>query len=316
MSVDNSALAALIKENVRSGIADAAFRRTDLINLLGSLGRVRSNVGNGTYSWEIVTAANSSVEVFSEGQAPPVAGNQTYKRPTLSPFYVRGVFGFSGHVRDNIEKGAFYDDPAMVEEALLKTDVMKKAEDVLLNSTQDQGIAAIIDSTGTYAGLSQASVSQWASEENAVGGALTYSAMQDLYEEMISPSGGSSVPRGASPTHWLMPTNQLGNYLALAGFAGQANAAPRFSIGQSPVDFGFSWSGASFSGVPIVVVSGITSTEIYLIDAMGMELVIHRDLRMDEIVTNPELKQFQVSMGLSLAVNLRNHHGKMTGVTA
>lgn len=316
MSVDNSALSALIKENVKSGIADAAFRRTDLVNLLGSLGRVRDNVGQATVSWEITTSSNSSVEVFSEGQAPPVAGNQTYKRPALAPFYVRGVFGFTGHVRDNIEKGAFYDDPAVAEEALLKSDVMKKFEDTLLNATQDQGIASIIDATGTYAGLSQGSVSQWASEENAVGGALTYSAMQDLYEEMISPAGGSSVPRGASPTHWLMPTNQLGNYLALAGFAGTANAAPRFNIGQSPNDFGYSWSGASFSGIPIVVVSGITSTEIYLVDVMGMEIVIHRDLRMDEIVGNPELKQFQVSMGAALKVDLRNHHGKMTGVNA
>ena len=316
MSQTLSSLAALLRENVRAGVADAAFRRTDLINLLGSANRVVDSDGSAPFEWQVVTAANSSTETFSEGQAPPVSGAQTYKRASLSPFYVRGVCGWSGHARDNAMKRGYYEDVPSLEQALLQSDVLKKAEDTLLNSTQDQGIAAIIDSTGTYASLAQGSVSQWASEENAVGGALTLSAMQDLYEEMVSPTGGSSVPRGAKPSHWLVPTNQLGNYTALAGFAGSANAAPRFNIGNSPVDFGYSWSGASFMGIPIVVVSGITTTEMYLVDIFDMELIVHRDLEVAEIAGNPELKQYQVSMGLALKVTRRNHHGKMTGVTA
>lgn len=316
MSQTLSSLAALLRENVRAGIADAAFRRTDFINLLGSTGRVVDSNGSAPFEWQVVTAGNGSTETFSEGQAPPVSGSQTFKRASLSPFYVRGVCAWSGHVRDNAAKRGYYEDLPSIEQALLQSDVLKKAEDTLLNAVQDQGIAAIIDSTGTYAGLAQGSVSQWASEENAVSGALTLSAMQDLFEEMISPTGGSSVPRGAAPTHWLMPVNQLGNYLALGGFAGVANSAFRYNAGASPMDFGYTWSGASFMGVPIVVVSGITTTEIYLVDITGMELIVHRDLEVKEILGNPELNQFQVSMGLALKVERRNHHGKMTGVTA
>ena len=315
----NTLLAALLKENVRGGVADAAFRRTDLLNLLGTSGRVMDNMGSEPIEWPIATAANGSVESFSEGQAPPVSGAQTYKRPSLNVLVnARGVFGITGHARDNAAKGGFVVEVPTIEEALTKSDVLKKAEDLLLGSTTDVGIAAIIDSTGTYAGLSQASVSQWASEENGSVGALTLAALQSLLEEMVSPSGGSSVPRGAKPTHWLMPTNQYFNYLDLAGAPGAANAAFRWRAGD-PADFSYanaSLTGSAYMGVPIAVISGITSTEIYLVDIMGMKLWIHRDLTIEQIASNPENLQYQVSTRMALEVTLRNHHGKMTGITA
>ena len=40
MSQSLSSLASLLKENVRAGVADVAFRRTDFLNILGDAGRV------------------------------------------------------------------------------------------------------------------------------------------------------------------------------------------------------------------------------------------------------------------------------------
>lgn len=318
MSQSLSSLASLLKENVRAGVADVAFRRTDFLNILGDAGRVEDSTGSAPFEWQIATSGNTSVEVFSEGQAPPIAGAQTYKRPSLSPFYVRGVFGWSGHARDNNAKRGYYESLPTIEAALTESDVLKKLEDTILNATQDQGIASIIDSTGTYAGLSQGSVSQWASEENNVGGVLTLASMQDLYEEMVSPAGGSSVPRGAVPTHWLMPVNQVGNYVSLGGSPGATNAAYRFRSGDV-MDLSLAqkgWTGMSFMGLPIMTVSGITSTEIYLIDVTDMAFIVHRSVEVKPIVGNVEMDQFQVSIGGALRVNRRNHHGKLTGVTA
>jgi len=314
-----SLLAALLKENVESGYVGTPFRKTDLINLLAANGRIEMGVGGEPYSWELNSGANSSVESFAEGQAPPPSGAQTWKRPALSiGVNARAVFGITGHVRDNAAKGAFRLDIPGAEEALTKTDVMKQAEDLLMSATQDVGIASIIDSTGTYAGISQSSVSSWASEENAIGGALTLAAMQDLLEEMQSPTGGSSVPRGAAPTHWLMPVNQCGNYVSLGGAAGSANSAYRYRSGDA-VDLSIAQRGLgsmSFMGIPIAQVSGLTSTEIYLVDITDMTLIVHRDLSVDPIVGNPENQQWQVSWRGALKVKTRNHHGKMTGVTA
>jgi hypothetical protein len=231
---------------------------------------------------------------------------------------VRAVFGMTGPVADNAAKSGYYLGVPGVEEALASTDVMKRGEDLLLGSTTDVGIASIIDSTGTHAGIAQGTVASWASEENALGGALTLSALQDLYEEMVSPTGGSSVPRDAVPTHWLMPVNQIGNYIALGGFAGAANAAYRFRAGD-PTDLSVAQRGfaqTSFMGVPIQKVGGITSTEIYLVDVTDIALIVHRDLSVAPITGNPENQQFQVSWRAAHRVARRNKHGKMTGVTA
>lgn len=313
-------LAALLKENVRGGVASLVFRKTPFLNMLGEFGRVEgAGAGQEPFSWQINSAANGSVESFSEGQAPPLSGAQTYKRPSLNALVnARAVFGMTGHARDNADKNGYHEAMPTLEESLTKSDVLKQGEDLLWSSTQDVGVPAIIDSTGTYAGLSQGSVSSWASEENNVGGVLTIAAMEGLFEEMLSPTGGSSVPRGATPSHWLMPVNQFINYGQLAGAAGAANAAYRFRSGDK-LDLSVMQNGlenGSFMGIPIRVIEGITSTELYLVDIYDMTLIVHRDLRTDMIASNPENLQWQVSWRAALKVERRNHHGKLTGVTA
>ena len=311
-----STLASLARPNVQSPLIDLLFRKTDLLDLLRANGQIKDGNGPAPFKWNVITGRNSSVEVFSEGQATPLLGRQTYVQASVDAFYVRGVAGTTGHVMDNIAKGGFYDDPLTAERMLLESDLFKKIEDELVGSTQDRGIASVIDSTGTYAGLAQSSYSVWASEENTSISTLDLADMQDLYEELVSASVGG-VDRGATPTHILAPVNQLTNYVNTIGAGASSGGVFRAPMGQT-VDYGQSrlGGGQAFNGMPVQVVRGITSTEMYMVDITDIELFVHRDLTVKEIVGNPEEIKYQVSCAMALKVGHRNHHGKMTGITA
>lgn len=311
-----SSLSALARPNVQSGPVDLLFRETDLLNLLRANGCVKDGSGPSPFKWNVVTAANSSVEVFVEGQAMPLQGRQTYVQASVDAFYVRGVAGTTGHVLDNISKGGFYDDPTSIERLLVESDLFKKIEDELCGSTQDRGIASVIDATGTYAGLAQGTYSVWASEENGSIDTLGIDDLQDLYEELASASVGG-VARGSTPTHVLMPINQLTNYVNTIGAGASSGGIFRSPMGQT-VDFGQSklGGGQAFNGMPIAVVRGLTTTETYMIDITDFELLVHRDLTVAPIVGNPEEVKFSVSAAMALKVKRRNKHGKLTGITA
>lgn len=311
-----SALSALLRPNVESKTHDLLFREADFVNLLRENGGFKDGGSGGApYKWNVITSGNSSVETFVEGQAPPPAGRQTPVQASVDVFGVRGVIGETGHVRDNRERAAFYEDPMDLEQMLLEADLFKKLDDELCGSTQDRGIASIIDSTGTYAGLSQGTYSVWASEENGTIGTLGIDDLQDLYEELVSPTGGSSVPRGAKPTHVLMPANQITNYQNTIGPVAGSGSLFRFQ-GNTGFNGGLIRSGMAFQEMPVVQVRGITSTEVYMLDMTDIEVLIHRDIRVDPILGNPEMIQEQLSATFAVKVRRRNKHGKMTGVTA
>lgn len=319
--VNSNISSSLIRPNVLGSTVDLPFRRTDFLNFLRENGLVVASNGSQPFKWNLINDVNSSAEVFSEGQAAPVAGKQTYQQASLSPFYARVVVGYSGHVRDN--RGGMYEDAVALEIAKGTADLFKKVEDTLLNSTQDQGIAAIIDSAGTYAGLAAGTVTQWASEENGTVGTLTITAVEDLYEELVSASGGSSVPRGANPTHILFPPNQITNWTRTIG-ASASTSLMRFAppaMGGGVFDPGMLGAGLvpqlAWNGRPVVSIAGITSTEGYMIDAMsGFELVVHRDVEVIELARTSDDVNFQISFACALKVARRNAHGKMTGITA
>lgn len=315
MGATLSTLGALLKENVESGAHDLLFRETDLLNVIARFGKMTQSQGSAPFAWTVVSGSNGSVEEFSEGQAPPASGQQTFLRPSINVFGVRAVWGMTGHARDNAVKGGYYSALPSEEEVYAETDVMKKIEDVVCGSTADKGIASIIDAGDTYAGLAPGSNAQWASEENAVGGALTMSAMDDLYEELTSALSGS-VHRGASPSVILAHPKQIRKYSALAGVPGAANNSVRVSPnGREGLDLSFSWAAASYQGIPIVRVRTLANSEMYFLEGSDLELIEHRPLTIEKTNVNPELIEFAVSTTMAFKVRRRNKHGKMTGLT-
>ena len=311
MAVSTSVLSALLKQNVSSELVNLLYYDTPYINLLRAAGRVMDGVGPSPFQWNMATASNGSFEVFSEGQAPPVSGRQTIVQAQLSAFYVRDVWGMSGHVRDNLRKSGYHQDVAQAESMLAESDLFKGLEDQLMGSVQDRGIAGIIDSTGTYANLAQGTYSIWASEENdASSAALTLAMLQTLHREMKSASV-SGVARGAKSTHWLMPPNQFEAYQNTVGGANgtAANRLVRFAADST--DLGFVAEKMTFNNLPIEVIPTMTSTEVYLVDVRDIELLIHRDLEVVPIISNPENEQWQLSFAVAHKVKSRNKHGKI-----
>lgn len=308
----------LIRPNVMGGTVDLVFRGTDFINFLRDNGAVIQSPGSEPFKWNLITASNVTTEVFAEFSAPPVAGRQSYAQASLSPFYVRAVVAQSGRVRDSVARGGTYEDVIALELAKATADLMSKVEDELLSSTQDRGLASIVDANDTYAGISPTSVTNWASEENNVGGALTIAAIEDLYEELVSGVVGG-VSRGAKPTHILMPPNQVTNWIRTIGPSATTSLmrfAPPTESGQ-PFDPGLLRFGLSWNGLPIVSVAKMAPTEIYMLDmSSGIELVVHRDITVDRLAKTNDDDMFQVSFACALKVVKRNAHGKLTGVTA
>lgn len=315
-SQNMTTLANLLRPNVQGSATDLLFRETDFLNLLRLRGCVRAGSGGSPYKWNVVSAGNTSAETYGEGQAPGVPGRQTPLQASVGHFRVRVMFGETADVRDNRAAGAFYEDPMAFESEGAFKDLMKLVDDELLGSTADRGVASIVDATGTYAGLSQGTYSIWASEENGSINTLGLDDMQDLYEEVTGASSGG-IARGARPTDWLMPINQIGNYAATIGSLASSGGTFRHEMGAPVIDFGQTKPDAqSFNGIPIRQVRGVTSTEIYLLDLTGYELLIHRDLVTEPVVGNPEQYSWQMSAHFAVKVKARNKHGKMTGVTA
>lgn len=314
LAASSSLISTLLRPNVGAS-SDLVYRGTDLFEYLGRRGRVRDAMGGSPFKWPIVYGSNTA-EVFTEGAAPPSASEHSSAMASLAAFYVRNTVGITGHQRDNVAKGAFYEDPMALAKLLSQADLFYQLETQLTGSTQDRGISAIVDSTGTYAGLAQGTYAQWASEENAVSGAQTLAQLHTLYFELIADSV-SSVNRGHMPKEILSDVNQINNYVGLMDGRATTGSVLRVDPTNGPVDGGFARPGmVSFMGMPWVPCRLIADTEVYMVDVDDFELLIQRDLRADPVIGNPELEQVQLSFAAALKVAHRNWHGKQTGVTA
>lgn len=312
MSLTTTTGAPFIRPNVQVPAVDSVFRNTDLINFLAANGRVVDAPGSSPFKWNVIDSANAQAAVFSEGDALSVFGQQGYVQGSQPAFYVRAAGGESGHMRDNRIKGGLYEDARALEIAKATEDMWKVMEDQLLGSTTDVGISSIIDSATTYAGINPAVNTSWASVETALGGVLTITALQDLYETLV----GS--PNGGEPTHLLMPQNQLTNYINVAGAPGAANSAFRIVPGAQggAFDAGVVLPLVTFNGLPVVPVRGMTATELYMVDASKMDLLIHRSPEVRDIARTNDDDRFMVSVAGCLRITRRKSFAKLTGVTA
>lgn len=307
-------ISTLLRPNVGASV-DLVYRGTDLFEYLGRRGKVRDAMGGSPFKWPVVYGSNTA-EVFTEGAAPPSASEHSAAMASLAAFYVRNTVGITGHQRDNVEKAAFYEDPMAMSKLLSQADLFYQLETQLWGSTQDRGLAAIIDATGTYAGLAQGTYAQWASEENAVSGAQTLAQLHTLYFELMADSV-SSVNRGHTPKEILSDVNQINNYVGLMDGRATTGSVIRLDANSPQIDGGFARPGAvSFMGMPWIPCRLCTATEVYMVDVDDMEFLIQRDLRIDPVIGNPELEQVQLSFAGALKVGHRNWHGKQTAVTA
>jgi hypothetical protein len=312
--INSDISSSLVRENVQgSGAVDTVFRDTQLLNFFRAMGRVRNWRGGQPQQWNLVTAANSSAETFSEGQAVPIAGKQSYAQASLSPFYARVVAEVSGHVMDQVRQGGVWFDP--VQDALEKgtLDLLKKFEDTIVGTTQDQGIQSVIDAGDTYAGLAPGTYTTHAAIETAVGGALSMTVLEDNIET-------GAVSAMAAPTHILSCQNQITNYKRLLGPSASSGGAMQYF--QGATDFGIGgpnefMGGLQYQGRPWVGVSGLTTTVILLLDMRDdIAIELFRTPIAEPLAKTDDGQKWSITMAGAIKCATRRRHIKLTGVTA
>jgi hypothetical protein len=318
--VNSNISSSLVRENVVNpgGPTDLVYRAPDLLTFLMAMGASRPWTGGEPVAWNYISAANGSAATFAEGEAFAVAGKQTYGRASLSPFGVQVVVEVSGRVRDQIRHGGTYGDVLRIELEKGAADLYKKLDDLLCGSTQDVGIQSVIDATDTYAGI--AGSAPWASLETAVSGALTVGVLQDADESI------NVTPYVGNTTHWLMPRNQITNYITLIG-TGATTSLVRFAppaMGGGTYDVGMLPQGTcSFNGKPVVPIRGLTTTVILGVDMTpgsdglpGLCLLVARDLETRQLAQTSDADHYAITMRCALKLDRRNAQIKLTGVTA
>lgn len=320
MPATATTVSAIVKPVVQRDRVLIKWVNRELFQILNALGvqEVTQN-GGDSFDWRVNRATgNSSVEVYSEGQAPLAAGNQTYASPELPFVYMRCIAEVTGHARDQL-RSAWVDgfDAANLEGELMGA--MEELEDLknvtFLGSTQN-GLQIAIDSTGTYAGLNRATITDFASFETAGGAAaLTIAMLRDTWE------GVRDNDRGGNVQSLVGPWNQLSNYIALAQGTTTANFVRHINEpGKGPsIDLGANMAQLTFNGVPFYGCADLTDTEILMLSNIQQDwkFAIQRPLDLLPYgVSDDTVARIQVSLASTPVCLNPRRQGKVTDVAA
>ena len=305
MSSNLTSIEQLLRPNDRGPSVDAIFREADFFNFLVTNGRVVTNLGGEPHAWNVQTTSAASAELWVEGQAPGVSGTPVFRKASIIPFNTRGHASVTGHVLDQQRLQGLYEDATAKAISDAMMDCIKLFNDTLLGSTQDRGIASVVDATDTYAGIA-GSVTEWSSLETAVSGALTLAVLDTMHRTL------SDSPRGATPSVILTGLRQKELYEQL--YDGNIRRSP---ISEQGARYDLrGTSGTSYKGIPWMAIRGITASELYMLDLVTapFELRMQRTPTVRQYAQTSDDITYEVSMRGFLKVGQRRRHGKMTGL--
>jgi len=177
------------------GFQQLVWRNNSLLPLFGPA----VDTGGGEYIyWHANTSGNSSVEIYSEDQALPAAGNQTYVSLYQAPMAFRFVTRVTGHARAALRKQWF----AVIEEeqTLGNADMVDLMTTSFMGSTY--GLEAHIAATGAYGGVTRGSSTYIESAVTTVSREVQLTDIMDMVETL------SDNDRGQRPNMLLGAVNQ------------------------------------------------------------------------------------------------------------
>lgn len=310
-NVNITSSATLIRPNVSAELTDLEFTKTDLLNWFESRGYIRPNDGGSPYLWNIKTGSTIVGELFVEGQGMPTMGTPAYRQASVPAIYARAFAQNTGHVRDQAARQGFYQDPKQIaiDNAIQKLRVI--LDSTLAGSANNRGLASIIDAADLYGGLDPATVTEWASYEVNIGGALALAGLNTMWRTLVD------TPRGADPSDILVALLQFERYTSLAGpVASTAGYQPRQERGL-PYDLGMMKEMASFNGAGITPIRSLATSELFMLDPSdGIELREQRSLEVEELAkTDDNDPTIMASRALVPVVRNRRKQGKLTGLT-
>ena len=254
--------------------------------------------GGSTLSWAIEYGQTDNSGTHAKGDVFPVAGDVD----SVRAYQNKDQFSSTAKV-DKIQKQRMQVNRGGQQINL--PDLMTKAiadEAAKLGQTVDAqliaDLEAMIDSAGNFsdAALDRSTYSL-ASYEATTVGALALADLEDAVEALEGPSYGPNVG-SRDELVWLMPRNQFTNLSRLA------MGSQYFEFGASqesagPADAGRTRKLASFEGIDIVVVNGMTTTNILLCHKPSIEIVEHLSLDLQPL---PQY-EYAEAMGLIWGAN-------------
>ena len=289
-----------LNEIFRPQYTEAVYYNSDLLKWFP---RPVPHTPGGQYvNWIVHTAAAGTVQVFTEGQALPLEGNETTIQAYISPVYIRDVVRISNILRDAVGNAGHYNVFDM--EIQQKINAIKDLfETSFMESTY--GLELAIDSSSNYAGVTRSSATYWQSTETAVSGTLSWTNIRDLIETCRDNDKG-----GLKQPHWFMPWNQYSNLFSIAGQPGY-KSFPSTDALQG-------YSAQQIDGAPVTPLGDMTNTVILAVDMAPGNWYMEefRPLTIKSLSEAGDDDRYSMSAGLALACFNPKNHGKLTGVTA
>jgi hypothetical protein len=300
MSLTTTTGANAIREAYAPGFNKLVFRNDSLFSLFPA---EMASFGDTNWRFKANSAGNTSVQIFTEGQAQPGAGNQSWSNLAVPWNYYRCMIEITGHSRDALKSRWIN---AVDEEFSLG---MEDLVDLMTTTSMSgtNGIETIVDSTTTYAGQARGSAAWWESSETAVGGALAHTNLEDLLETCEDNDKGALF----APGMWLMPRNQYTNVYRLSGGVGVQNTGDSDKAPGLPRQ--------TFAGIPMVWLPDFTNTVIMLLEMTPRAKwrhIVHRPWDVKEMGPTSDADVYQLSNARLLVCEAPKYHGKLTGVTA
>lgn len=286
-----------IQQTYAPGFVEGVYRNNALMPIFGA--PVDSG-GDEAYRWKINSAGNSSVELYTEDQAQPAIGNQTFVNAAVSYLAFRYMVRITGHARAALRSNWIN---AIDEEFTLgQQDLIDLITTTYMASTY--GIEAAIAATGTYAGITRGSVGYFESTSTAISRALELNDIIDHWETI------QNADKGGMPSALICNLNQVTNIWRLGGGPGIKNmdysdAAPSLYT-------------QTFAGRPIIGMPDFTTTTIATLDLRPGHWVVveHQPFQVKEMAPSGDSDVTQVSyMGVIVGKNPKCD-GKLTSVTA
>lgn len=260
--------------------------------------------GGSSVKWAVRRGANTTTEVFTEGQALQEGSYQKYSEAAVSWTYARATIQLTGHALDAMQSTSVPIDAINSEVVGASEDISDLLTTSFLGSTY--GLELSVDSTSTYAGIARGAATWWESAETAVGGALKMSDLIDLHEGCVDNSRGANPSAGL----WVVPWNQVTNIFNLAGVPGMKTF--------DPSDPAASWGNSSIAGGPVIGVGDLTDTVILHLDVSPGKFAIPviRPFRVEFQQRAGDSTIYQCSTGAAFVNKNPVKDGKLTGVTA
>jgi hypothetical protein len=296
--------AVLISEVYGPGIVDAVYTNDWLSTQIGGRSIFPTKVwGGGTKAnWLVRKAGNSSVTVFTEGEAQNAADAQSYAHAAVAWTYLRGMVQISGHALDAMRSN--YASMSVVDSEIGGTS--KDLGDLLCTSFlgSTYGLEVAIDNTTTYAGIARGSAAYFESTETDVSAKLAATDLLDLLETI------RDNDKGGRPSCWLAPLNQQTNMYNLSGVPSVTQVTDQ--------DRAPAFGNQSFGGLPIIAIGDMTDSLIVALDARPgqLDVAVIRPLQVKPMAPSGDSDIYQLSIGAALLVYSPKNSGKLVNLTS